>query len=120
MPGYTARTRRFFVFASLVAWLASPRLLASPLLDLELLAPVECPSQQAVVDGVASLVHEPRSTPLSAQVRVEQIAGRWRATLLTGGGERAVDGETCRAVVDAVVTILAMTLDRERAAAFEA
>jgi hypothetical protein len=96
--------------------------LSEPALRLWLEAPPACPSERELVDAVMGLVGSAERS-LEASVVIHERDGRFQADLALLGGERSVDGATCRAVSAAVVVILALTLDpeaRTNVAEFEA
>jgi hypothetical protein len=73
-------------------------------------APAECPSAAEVAAGVFELVGEDASlADVSVEiVRHEQL---WTARVCMPDGQRELSGESCRAVADAVVVVLALALD---------
>jgi hypothetical protein len=92
--------------------LAAPARAESPV-SLVWDAPSGCPTGEAVAASVAHLVRNAPPAPLEATVRVVEQGGRFTAELRTPSGERSLDGETCRAVAEAVVVILALAIDPE-------
>jgi hypothetical protein len=95
---------------------------AEPVLRLTLDAPAACPTEQELVSAVLGLVARPERT-LAASIVITEWEGRFYADLRLLGGERHVDAATCRALSDALVVILALTIDPKAStnvAAFEA
>jgi hypothetical protein len=89
-----------------------------PTLDLDWRAPRSCPQEASVRAEVARLVGaSPASVPrLIAQGTVlQQASHRWALTLRTVAdgvsGERVLVGQSCRAVTEAAVVTLALTLN---------
>jgi hypothetical protein len=81
-------------------------------------APVDCPSGAEIEAEVLRLVMPKRSLAdkLLASAKVESDdSGRYRLTLHTTQagveGERNIEGQTCRAVSDAAIVTLALSLD---------
>lgn len=81
-------------------------------------APEECPSGGEIAADVLGLVLPKRefADQLIAEARIERHAdGRYHLTLHTMqagvDGERSIDGQTCRAVSDAAIVTLALSLD---------
>jgi hypothetical protein len=101
---------------------AYPARAESPL-SLTWAAPKECPARESVVLAVERLITKPPAKTLVATAIVEKRDERYGADIRTPGGERHLDGESCRAVGEAVAMVLALAIDPEAspsAAAFAA
>lgn len=81
-------------------------------------APSGCPTQDDVLAEVLRIVGaaEVRRN-VQAQAHVERRGERWVVTLRTrqsgGGGERSLEGHTCKAVASASALVLALTLQTD-------
>jgi hypothetical protein len=123
--------RRFALACSLtlacaaLAW-RSLGLAAGDALDLEWIAPAECPSRSEVLAELEQLVRGalPETTAKAIRVRVVlshggDADGPWRGVVTTfgdGAGERTLHAPSCRALADATALILALRLDPTLAA----
>ena len=90
--------------------LAAPARAAAPL-ELIWNAPAECPTRDEVVAAVTRLVRKLPAEPLTAEVRIEHPHEHWLAELQASGGRRLLSGETCRALAETLVVILALSID---------
>lgn len=99
-------------FGLAVLWFAAPARAESPL-SLTWAAPKECPVRESVVLAVERLITKPPLKPLVATAIVEKRDERYGADIRTPGGERHLDGESCRAVSEAVAMVLALAIDPE-------
>lgn len=109
-------------FGLAVLAVALPVRAESPL-SLTWAAPKECPVRESVVLAVERLITKPPTKTLVATAIVEKRDERYGADIRTPGGERHLDGESCRAVSEAVAMVLALAIDPEAspsAAAFAA
>jgi hypothetical protein len=97
--------------------LAQPR---GPNVELEWDAPPGCPTKQEILDAVArqtpSADPSPTIRTIRARAVVEKTSGTtgWRVVLTTPSGERAIEGNTCDELGDAVALILALAIDPTR------
>jgi hypothetical protein len=99
---------------------ASSRPLAGDALDLDWLAPPECPARDAVLGQIRRVLGEapPRvvreEPPLAVQVSVfRRDAGRWHVRMVVAGesgGERSLDASSCSAVASAAALVLAIRI----------
>jgi len=84
---------------------------AEEVLRLELQAPAGCPRREAMLDAVTGLIRARGPTTLEVRAVIVEHDGRFHADLAMPGGQRRLDGATCRAVSAAIVVILALTID---------
>ena len=84
---------------------------ASPLVELQLDAPAGCPSKDSIEQTLARLVQRPPTTPLRVNARLVPDAERWVLVAMLEGGQRVVGGDTCVAVAEALVVIVALAID---------
>jgi hypothetical protein len=92
-------------------------------LTLEWQAPDGCPTGPSVTRAVEKLITEPPGRVLEASATITKLGERWAAEIRTPRGERRLDGESCRAVAEAVAMVLALAIDPNaspNAAAFAA
>ncbi|HTU57498.1 MAG TPA: hypothetical protein VMF89_03675 [Polyangiales bacterium] len=82
----------------------------APLVELELSAPPVCPSSSAVLDAVRQRVRHAAAEPLRVRAQIEQRES-WILLLQTEHGERRVEGESCEAVAQTLVVLLALAVD---------
>lgn len=99
VPGFLA----FFLFCS--------ALKASPLVQLQLAAPAECPSKDSIEETLARLVQRPPAVPLEVNARLAPDGQRWVLVAMLSGGQRVVGGDSCIAVAEALVVIIALAID---------
>jgi hypothetical protein len=96
---------------------------SAPAVDLMWSAPPECPSREAVLGEVSSLLagSDASAHPVSANATVERDGGRWRVALSIrsdqGSGVRVLDADSCAALGSAVALIVALAVDPTRASA---
>lgn len=123
--------RRFAVACSLtfacaaLAW-RSLGLAADDALDLEWIAPAECPSRGDLLAELKQLVRgalpETTAERIRARVVLSHVGdadGPWRGVVTTfgdGAGERTLHAPSCRALADATALILALRVDSTFAA----
>src|SRR5262245_300757 len=88
----------------------SPARADSPLV-LVWQAPDECPSGPGVTRAVERLITKPPALALPATVVVRKRDERFTAEIRTSGGSRHLEGESCRAVGEAVAMVLALAID---------
>jgi hypothetical protein len=92
-------------------------------LTLDWQAPDGCPTGPSVTRAVEKLITEPPPRVLEASATITKQGERWAAEIRTSRGERRLDGESCRAVAEAVAMVLALAIDPNaspNAAAFAA
>jgi hypothetical protein len=82
----------------------------APLLELQLEAPESCPSRETIVGRVEQLVHD-AGAPLRADARLERRNGRWVVEVNFEESKKEVPGDSCAAVAQALVVILAQAID---------
>ena len=88
--------------------------LLAPLLEVEWTAPADCPEQDVFVERVAEeadqQVDDADEPVLRAVVVIEELVeGRWKLSLDVEGAERRqFEGDTCAAVVEAAVVVVAV------------
>ena len=111
--------RHIIIAGLLLPALAAAQPDSSPLL-LDWDAPVQCPTGADVRNEVMRLLGTSASSGQSLSVRAAVTAdgeSRWTLTLKTSvngeSGERVLVGRSCRAVTDAAVLTLALTLNPE-------
>ncbi len=86
---------------------------------LSWVAPPGCPSEAELTRQILGAIGAGANVPASLHARavVEEASGRWRAEVeLSIAGDasiRRVEGETCRAVADAVAVIIAVAVTPE-------
>jgi hypothetical protein len=117
----------FTVACAALVW-PSPSLAASAgdFLDLEWIAPAECPGRGEVLADLERVVGELSSEPTRGRVRARIVLwrgagadGPWRGVVTTfgdGAGERSLRAPSCRALADATELILALRVDPTLAA----
>src|SRR5262245_10447727 len=69
-------------------------------------APDGCPTGPSVTRAVEKLITKPPERPLEASATLSQRGERWSAEIRTPRGKRRIDGESCRAVSEAVAMVL--------------
>lgn len=74
-------------------------------------APSDCPSGPSVTRAVERLISKPPARTLEASSTVRREGERWSAEIKTPRGERRLEGESCRAVSEAVAMVLALAID---------
>jgi hypothetical protein len=79
--------------------------------DLQLDAPSGCPSQAAILSAVNRLVQSSPKVTLNAKARLAPEGDHWTLELAFDQGQRRVVGDTCVAVAEALVVILALAVD---------
>jgi hypothetical protein len=92
-------------------------------LTLDWEAPDGCPTGPSVTRAVEKLITQPPPRVLQASATITKRGERWAAEIRTPRGERRLDGESCRAVAEAVAMVLALAIDPNaspNAAAFAA
>jgi hypothetical protein len=93
----------------------------APPVDLEWVAPRQCPGHGAVIREVSRILGDQAPTPRRIAARAEVWRGedtRWHAALTstgTGSATRSLDAESCEAVANAAALILALMVDPSRA-----
>lgn len=86
---------------------------ADAVLALDWQAPSDCPTGQSVTRAVEKLVTRPPAKPLEATSTVHRRGERFIAEIRTPRGARRLEGESCRAVAEAVAMVLALAIDPE-------
>lgn len=89
---------------------APQQAIPAPLVELELSAPPACPSSKVVQDAVRQRVKRAAAEPLRVRAQIEHHE-RWSLLLKTEQGERRVEGESCEAVAQTLVVLLALAVD---------
>ena len=89
---------------------APQQAIPAPLVELELSAPAACPSSSVVLDAVRQRVKHAAAEPLRVRAQIEHHE-RWSLLLETEQGERRVEGESCEAVAQTLVVLLALAVD---------
>jgi hypothetical protein len=84
---------------------------AHPYVTLDFSAPDGCPQGAAIADAVGVLVSRVPEQPLEVSAVATQGDRGFFVELTTPTGVRRLEGETCRAVAEALVVILALTID---------
>jgi len=84
-------------------------------LELEWNAPAGCPKQEDVLAEVRRIVGSGEvRRKVHATANVSSDGGRWSLSLKTeDGGERTLDGHSCKAVASAAALVLALTLQTD-------
>jgi hypothetical protein len=103
------RPQRVSTFLASLLFCAA--LKASPLVELQLDAPPECPSKTSIEQTLARLVQRPPAAPLQVSARLASDAQRWVLVATLEGGQRVVGGDTCVATAEALVVIMALAID---------
>ncbi|HET9933941.1 MAG TPA: hypothetical protein VFQ35_24725 [Polyangiaceae bacterium] len=78
---------------------------------MQLEAPIECPSAAEVVAAVDALVQTTPAQPLEVGAQIQHDAEGFSLKVTLGAGERRVHGDTCEAVTQALVAIVALAID---------
>ncbi len=84
---------------------------ASPLVQLQLEAPAQCPSNDAIERALARLVQRPPAAPLVVNARLAPAGQRWVLVASLEGGQRVVGADSCNAAAEALVVIMALAID---------
>ncbi len=84
---------------------------AQSAIELQLEAPSGCPGRAAILSAVGRLVQKPPREPLNARARFARQGEDWVVELAFDQGQRRVTGDTCVAVAEALVVILALAVD---------
>jgi hypothetical protein len=74
-------------------------------------APSDCPTGASVTRAVEALITRPPARTLDAVSVIRKTGERYTAEITTPRGERKLDGESCRAVSEAVAMVLALAID---------
>ena len=108
-----SRRRGTSVTVALALTMLSAWVSAEPpaLVDLTWEAPSDCPSSDDIQSRVRELVQQPPVTPIAARAVVHPNGDDYTLELSTESGHRLVSGDSCAAVVDALVVILALAVD---------
>lgn len=80
-------------------------------LILELTAPAECASRDALLRAVDQLAQRPPARPVIASARIERRGSTWVLHLQIGEGRREVVGATCPELSQTLAVILALAVD---------
>ncbi len=99
------------VAAGIVSFLFCAPLKASTLVELQLDAPHECPSRSAIETALNRLVQRPPLAPLRVSARLAPDANRWVLYAVFENGQRVIPGDSCLAVAEALVVLLALAID---------
>jgi hypothetical protein len=108
-PSWQRRPQQACTFLAFLLFFAP--LKASPLVELQLDAPPECPSKDSIEQTLARLVKRPPTAPLQVSARLASDAQRWVLVATLEGGQRVVGGDTCVAAAEALVVIMALAID---------
>jgi hypothetical protein len=84
---------------------------ASPLVKLQLVAPSECPGREAIESTLARWVRRPPAVPLPVNARFVPEGGRWVLYMTFESGQRVVAGDSCSALAEALVALIALAID---------
>lgn len=84
---------------------------AAPVVDLQLEAPAGCPTHATITTAIERLVQHPPIAPVRVAAKLVETAGSWELRASLEGGERAVQGDSCVAVAEALVVIVALAVD---------
>jgi len=84
---------------------------ASPLVDLRLEAPAQCPSRDAIESTLARLVTRPPAEPLRVAARLMSDGNRWVLYASLENGQRVIAGDSCVAVAEALVVLVALAIE---------
>jgi hypothetical protein len=95
----------------MVLFVAAPPVHATSAVSLVWEAPRGCPTAETIAASVDKLVRHAPGAPLDVAVRVIEKGGRYSADVQTPTGQRSLEGETCRAVAETIVVILALAID---------
>ena len=99
------------LMAGLVCVLFCSSLKASAWVELQLAAPQECPSREAIETALNRLVQRPPQSPLRVSARLAPDGNRWVLLAVFENGQRVIPGDSCLAVAEALVAILALAID---------
>lgn len=108
MPGSGARIQWTLPVAILLFCAPS---IASPLVQLQLRSPVDCPSREAIELTLERLVKQPPATPLQVNAHFVRGDDRWVLYVSLENGQRVIAGDSCVAVAEALVVIMALAID---------
>ena len=84
---------------------------AAPVVDLQLEAPAGCPTHATITTAIERLVQHPPIAPVRVAAKLVETAGSWELRVSLEGGERTVQGDSCVAVAEALVVIVALAVD---------
>ena len=110
------------VVAMLCVVAAASAQATAPSVDVTWSAPVECPSQAAVLGEVRSILEGSTVTahPVDARAAVTRTRKGWHVELAIrsdqGSGERSLDADSCAELASAVALIVALAVDPTRRA----
>ncbi len=97
--------------AGITCFLLCAPLRASGLVELQLESPPECPTRVAVESALVRLVQHAPSVPLRVSARFAPDGNRWVLFAVFESGQRVIPGDSCLAVAEALVVILALAID---------
>lgn len=84
---------------------------ASPLVQLQLEAPAQCPSRDAVEATLARLVTRPPAEPLRVAAQMMRDGDHWVLYVALESGQRVIAGDSCVAVAEALVVLVARVIE---------
>jgi hypothetical protein len=84
---------------------------AAPVVDLQLEAPAGCPTHATITTAIERLVQHPPAAPVRVAAKLVETAESWELRASLEGGERTVRGDSCMAVAEALVVIVALAVD---------
>jgi hypothetical protein len=99
------------VLVGVACFLLCAQLKASGLVELQLESPPECPTRVAVESALVRLVQHAPSIPLRVSARFAPDGNRWVLFAVFENGQRVIPGDSCLAVAEALVVILALAID---------
>jgi hypothetical protein len=103
--------KRAAIFASLSSIMLPAQSHAASPVDLQLEAPLGCPNRAAILSALDRLVQRAPAAPLRVSARFLPDQGRWVLYASIGNGQRVVAGDSCVAVAEALVVIVALAID---------
>lgn len=80
-------------------------------IDLQLQSPAGCPNREAIESTLARLVTAPPATPLRVAARFTQENDRWVLFATLENGQRVIAGDSCVALAEALVVLMALAID---------
>ena len=106
-----SRLKSQAVAAGIISFLFCAPLKASPWVELQLDAPLGCPNRAAIEAAVNRLVQRAPQAPLRVSARFAPDGNRWVLFAVFENGQRVIPGDSCLAVAEALVVILALAID---------
>lgn len=80
-------------------------------IELDLTAPPECPTRDAILGAIQRLVKSAPREPLRVRARIERQPTDWSLELALADGERHLRGTTCVELAQTLVAIVSLAVD---------